>query len=151
MGRIIFKSIVMLKSKIKTHQLGSTYNQPHFFILNKGFHTGKPAPEYWSNCFVFLADDEEEKDFYYFLIQGLWELQIFLPHLTGSVVQYIRIGDFIDLVEECVNSVNMGERKFQDVQQALKQIEQAKEVLQKQLKLLMELRKSIFHRYIIRK
>lgn len=140
----------MLKTKIKTHILGTTYTQPHFFILNKGYHSGKPAPLHWSNCFVFLADDEEEKDFYYFLIQGLWELQIFLPHLTGSVVQYIRIGDFIDLVEECVNSVNTGERRFQDAQQALKQIELAKDTLQKQLKLLMELRKSIFHRYISR-
>ena len=25
----------MLKSKIKTHKSGKTYNQPHFFILNK--------------------------------------------------------------------------------------------------------------------
>lgn len=65
-------------------------------------------------------------------------------------MQYIRIGDFIELVEECVNSVNTGERKFQDAQKALKDIEQAKDIIQKQLKLLMELRKSIFHRYINR-
>ncbi|WP_396127478.1 DUF6943 family protein [Aurantibacillus circumpalustris] len=124
------------------------YTQPHFFILNKGFHSGKPAPEYWSNCFVFLADNEEEKEFYYFLILGLWELQLFLPHLKGSVVQFIGINDFIDLVEECVNSVNTGERKFEDIQKALQQIELSKAALQKQLSTLMQLRKALFNRYL---
>lgn len=140
----------MLKSKIKTHQLGTTYNQPHFFILNKGYHSGKPAPAHWSNCFVFLADDEAEKEFYFFLIQGLWELQMFLPHLTGSVIQFIRRRDFIDIVEECANSVNIGECNYSDLQKALKQIEESKVVLQKQLHTLMQLRKALFHRYLRR-
>ncbi|WP_317900021.1 DUF6943 family protein [Aurantibacillus circumpalustris] len=141
----------MLKTKIKCHKLGMQYTQPHFFILNKGFHSGKPAPEYWSNCFVFLADCEEEREFFYFLILGLWELQLFLPHLTGSVVQFIRINDFIDIVEECVNHVNTGERKFEDIQNSLKQIEQCKVTLQKQVATLMQLRKSIFHSYLKKK
>jgi hypothetical protein len=138
----------MLKTKIKTHKLGTTYNQPHFFILNKGYNSGKPCPQYWSNCFVFLADDEEERGFYYFLIQGLWELGFFKPHLMGSVVKYIRIDDLIDIVEETVNAVNSGERKFSDVQNTLARIEETKIRLQTKINYLLTIRKSIFYSHL---
>ena|ERR1700752_1984287 len=138
----------MLKSKIKTHKSGKAYNQPHFFILNKGLNSGKPLPHYCSNCFVFLADDQEEKEFYFFLLLGLWELRFFRKHLMGSVIDYIRLGDLIDVIEETINAVNTGNRSFSDIQNALAQIEQAKDSLQKQLSYLMQLRKSLFYRYL---
>ncbi|MEO6301618.1 MAG: hypothetical protein ABIP51_00470 [Bacteroidia bacterium] len=128
--------------------MGTTYSQPHFFILNKGNNSGKPMPEYCANCFVFLADDLSDKEFHYFFFQGLWQLKLFLPHLTGSVIPFIRIGDLTDLVEEALHSVNSGERRFEDVQDALFQIEFAKDRLQQQLSKLMQLRKSIFYSFI---
>lgn len=138
----------MLKAKIKTHKLGTTYSQPHFFILNKGYNSGKPCAQHWANCFVFLADDEEDKDFYFFLFLGLWELNFFKKHLIGSVVDYIRMGDLVDVVEEALNSVNAGERSFLDVAPALAQIEAHTINLQKQLSYLLQLRKSLFHKYL---
>ena len=147
-GKQTLKKIVMLKSKIKTHKLGTTYKQHHFFILNKGLNSGKPLPHYCSNCFVFLADDENEKEFYFFLLLGLWELRFFRKHLMGSVIDYIRLGDLIDVVEETLNSVNTGNRSFSDVQNSLAQIEALKVNLQKQLDYLMQLRKSLFYKYL---
>lgn len=140
----------MLKAKIKTHRIGQRYQQPHFFILNKGNNAGKPLHEYCANCFVFLADDEEDRHFHYFIFLGLWELKYFRPHLIGSVVEFIRIGDLTDLVEETVNAVNTGERQFSNVQDTLFQIELAKSKLQHQVKTLMELRQAIFSRYLKR-
>ncbi len=147
-GKQTLKKIVMLKSKIKTHKLGTTYKQHHFFILNKGLNSGKPLPHYCSNCFVFLADDENEKEFYFFLLLGLWELRFFRKHLMGSVIDYIRLGDLIDVVEETLNSVNTGNRSFSDVQNSLTQIEALKVNLQTQLDYLMQLRKSLFYKYL---
>jgi hypothetical protein len=138
----------MLKSKIKTHKLGTTYKQHHFFILNKGLNSGKPLPHYCSNCFVFLADNEDEKEFYFFLLLGLWELRFFRKHLMGSVIDYIRLGDLIDIVEETLNSVNTGNRSFSDVQNSLTQIEALQVNLQTQLTYLMQLRKSLFYKYL---
>jgi hypothetical protein len=138
----------MLKSKIKTHKLGTTYKQHHFFILNKGLNSGKPLPHYCSNCFVFLADNEDEKEFYFFLLLGLWELRFFRKHLMGSVIDYIRLGDLIDIVEETLNSVNTGNRSFSDIQNTLAQIEALQVNLQTQLTYLMQLRKSIFYKYL---
>jgi hypothetical protein len=142
------KKSIMLKSKIKTHKMGSTYKQQHFFILNKGLNSGKPLPHYCANCFVFLADDEDEKEFYFFLLLGLWELRFFRKHLLGSVIEYIRLGDLIDVVEETLNSINTGNRSFSDIQNTLAQIEALQVNLQTQLTYLMQLRKSIFYKYL---
>lgn len=147
-GKQTLKKIVMIKSKIKTHKSGKIYTQPHFFILNKGLNSGKPLPHYCSNCFVFLADDETEKEFFYFLLLGLWELRFFRKHLIGSVIDYIRLGDLIDVIEEVLNSVNSGNRSFSDVQKSLAQIEVLQSNLQTQLTYLMQLRKSLFYKYL---
>ena len=138
----------MLKSKIKTHKSGKMYNQPHFFILNKGLNSGKPFKHYICNSFVFLADNKEENEFYYFLLLGLWELRFFRKHLIGSVIEYIRLGDLIDVIEETLNSVNTGNRSFADVQNSLVQIEALQANLQSQLDYLMQLRKSLFYKYL---
>ena len=138
----------MIKSKIKTHSQGKMYNQPHFFILNKGLNSGKPFNHYVCNSFVFLADNKEEKEFYYFLLLGLWELRLFRKHLKGSAIEYIRLGDVIDVIDETLNSVNSGNRSFSDVQNTLAQIEALQINLQKQLDYLMQLRKSLFYKYL---
>jgi hypothetical protein len=138
----------MLKSKIKTHKSGKSYNQPHFFILNKGLNSGKPFNHYVCNSFVFLADNKEEKEFYYFLLLGLWELRFFRKHLKGSVIEYVRLGDVIDMIDETLNSVNSGNRSFSDIQNTLAQIEALQANLQSQLDYLMQLRKSLFYKYL---
>lgn len=138
----------MLKLKIKTHKSGTVYNQPHFFILNKGLNSGKPFRHYVCNSFVFLADDNQEKEFYYFLLLGLWELRFFRPHLKGTAIEFIRLGDVIDVLEETLNSVNTGNRSFSDVQNSLSKIEALQSNLQLQLTYLMQLRKSLFYKYL---
>jgi hypothetical protein len=140
----------MLKSKIKTHKSGAMYNQPHFFILNKGLNSGKPFRHYVVNSFVFLADDKDEREFYYFMLQGLWELRMFRPYLKGSVIEYVRLGDVIDLLDETLNSIDTGNRSFADVQRSLAQIELLQSNLQQQLAQLMQLRKALFYKYFRR-
>ena len=138
----------MLKSKIKTHKSGAIYKQPHFFILNKGLNSGKPFRHYVCNSFVFLADDKNESDYYFFMLQGIWELRLLRPYLKGSVIEYVRLGDVIDVLDETLNSVNSGNRSFSDVQNTLAQIEALQANLQTQLDYLMQLRKSLFYKYL---
>ena len=147
-GKQTLKKIVMLKNKIKTHKSGKMYNQPHFFILNKGLNSGKPFKHYVCNSFVFLADDENEKEFYYFLLLGIWELRLFRPYLKGTAVEFVRLGDVLDVINETVNSINTGNRVFADVQKSLTQIEVLQSNLNLQLSYLMQLRKSLFYKYL---
>ncbi|MBN8694577.1 MAG: hypothetical protein J0L69_15390 [Bacteroidetes bacterium] len=140
----------MLKHKIKTHKLGSTYNAPHFFILNKGEQSGKPAPMYWSNCFVFIAETNAEKEFYYFVFLGLWELGYFKKALIGSVVPYIRIGDLTDIAEEAINNINTGNREWSDVSGTITQLEQRKTVLLQQIEYIIKIRRILLYNLVKR-
>jgi hypothetical protein len=141
----------MLKTKIKTHKSGKIYNQPHFFILNKGLNSGKPFKHYVCNSFVFLADNNDERDFYYFMLLGIWELRLLRPYLKGSVIEFVRLGDVIDVLDETLNSINTGNRSFADVQNSLIQIDALQSNLQLQLSHLMQLRKALFYKYLRRK
>ena len=143
-----FKNCFMLKHKIKSHKSGKIYNQSHFFILNKGLNAGKPFRHYVCNSFVFLADDKNERDFYYFMLQGIWELRLLRPYLKGTAIEFVRLGDVIDVLEEVLNSVNSGSRSFYDVQNSLAQIEVLQTNLQSQLSHLMQLRKALFYKYL---
>ena len=147
-GKQTLKKIIMLKTKIKTHKQGASYKQPHFFILNKGLNSGKPFNHYVCNSFVFLADDENEKEFFYFLLLGLWELRLFRPYLKGSFIEFVRLGDVVDVIEETLNSIDTGERSFMDIKPALAQIEASQSNLQMQLNYLMQLRKALFYKYL---
>ncbi|MBK8368484.1 MAG: hypothetical protein IPL10_14020 [Bacteroidetes bacterium] len=123
----------MLKSKIKTHTQGKVYKQPHFFILNKGLNSGKPFRHYVVNSFVFLADDKDERDFYYFMLLGFWELRLFRPYLKGSVIEFVRLGDVVDVIDETFNAINTNESQSN---------------LHLQLNYLMQLRKALFSKYL---
>ena len=138
----------MLKHKIKTHKSGKMYNQSHFFILNKGLNSGKPFRHYVCNSFVFLADNNDERDFYYFMLLGIWELRLLRPYLKGSVIEFVRLGDVIDVLDETLNAVNTGSRSFSDVQKSLVQIDALQTNLQTQLTYIMQLRKSLFYKYL---
>jgi len=138
----------MLKHKIKTHKMGNTYDCPHFFILNKGENSGKPATQYWSNCYVFLADDSEEKEFYYFVFLGLWELGYFKKGLIGSVVPFIRIDDVTNIAEEAINNINTGERQWEDIKDAIIQLEQKKTVLLQQIDYIIKIRKVMLYNFV---
>lgn len=140
----------MLKHKIKTHKMGGTYDAPHFFILNKGEQSGKPAEMYWSNCFVFIAETNEEKEFYFFVFLGLWELGFFKRALIGSVVPYIRIGDLTDIAEEAINNINTGERRWSDVKGTITQLEQRKTVLLQQVDYILKIRRVMLYKLIRR-
>ena len=141
----------MLKSKIKTHTQGKVYNQPHFFILNKGLNSGKPFNHYVCNSFVFLADDENEKEYFYFLLLGIWELRLLRPYLKGTAIEFVRLGDVIDVLDETLNSINTGNRSFSDVQKSLVQIDKLQSNLQTQLTYLLQLRKSLFYKFLTKK
>ncbi len=138
----------MLKSKIKTHKIGNKYQQERFFILSKGNNAGKPLPEYCANCFVFLADDVEEKEFYLFLFYGLWQGGLFKPFITGSVIPFIRIDDLIKVVEEASKKVSLRPKDYADSVQLMKELEKHNTILLKQIELIKQARKALMYKVL---
>ncbi|MFZ5551575.1 MAG: DUF6943 family protein [Bacteroidota bacterium] len=128
---------------VKSHQLGYKYNQPHFFILNKGRNAGKPAPLCFSNCFVYLAQTDEERWHYYNLCHALWQGKYFHPLLVGSVIEFIRIEEFTMAVHHANITLAKDEKSFADALNYFRKLDEHEENLKKQIKLIHEVRQAM--------
>ena len=79
---------------IKTHKPNDTYvNDNHFFVLSRGKNTGKPMLDPSPNCFVLISRNYMEKEYFYWLISGLWAGGFFRPFSLKAVVFFFRIQD----------------------------------------------------------
>tara|TARA_R110001606_G_scaffold221757_2_gene369440 strand:+ start:6872 stop:7354 length:483 start_codon:yes stop_codon:yes gene_type:complete len=89
----ILNWIAMSTFELKTHQIGKTYSNPHFFILNKGLNSGKPLSNPCPNCFVVKTSTEKEKNTLFHLSMMLQIGGFYAYHLKGSVIPFISIDD----------------------------------------------------------
>ena len=89
----ILNWIAMSTFELKTHQVGRTYSNPHFFILNKGLNSGKPLINPCPNCFVATTSTEEEKNTLFHISMMLQIGGFYAYYLKGSVIPFISIDD----------------------------------------------------------
>ena len=133
----------MFTFKLKTHKLNTTYSEPHFFILNKGNHSGKPMNDPCPNCFVCICSSEEEKEMLYWLVMGLCQGRVFEKYLYGSVIPFVRIND----VKKALNwlsfnhTANLVQYKKKVI--AIQKVQQAKNTILQQLQSLQSLQKVL--------
>ncbi|REE82144.1 hypothetical protein BX611_1687 [Lutibacter oceani] len=83
----------MLNYTIKSYKKGSTYNQPHYFIQNKGLNSGRALHNPIPNCFVVTTETNEQREILYYLCQSLQVGECFKYYIIGSVIPFIRIDD----------------------------------------------------------
>jgi Family of unknown function (DUF6943) len=99
--------------ELKTHLIGKTYSQPHFFILNKGLNSGKPLTKPCPNCFVVIATNEEEKNMLFHLSMMLQIGGFYAYYLKGSVIPFITIDDCRNTLKKGLNSSKINDFDFQ--------------------------------------
>lgn len=80
--------------KVKTFVLDNEYTENCFFILNKGHNAGKPSKEYFINSFVVVVENKKDFDFLFYAAFALYKANYWKPFLIGSVIEFLRIGDF---------------------------------------------------------
>lgn len=141
----------MQRLQISTHSNGKTYCQPHFFILNKGLNSGKPLKQACPNCFVFIADDKAQMDFYYWLLYGLWKSKSFHRIHKGSVIVFITLNDLKSLIFEASVEASKAGQMFEESIKTLKKLEQLESLYLSNLKLINEAKRIVFHRYVLRR
>ena len=133
----------MLSFKLKTHKLNATYSEPHFFILNKGNHSGKPMNNPCLNCFVCVCSSEEEKEMLYWLVMGLCQGRVFEQYLCGSVIPFVRIKD----VKKALNWLSFNHTaklvQYKKKVIAIQKVQQAKNSILQQLQSLQSLQKVL--------
>lgn len=130
---------------IKTHRLESSYQQPHFFILNKGLNSGKPLNQPCPNCFVCLANNDEDKEFLYWLCFGLWRSKSFHILLKGSVIPFVTIDEIQKLIRESSTKASCKAQAFEKAIQTLQLLDTNEQKIKLTLKMIDTARQAIFY------
>ena len=141
---IILMACYMKSFRLKTHRPETTYNKPHFFILNKGLNSGKPLTVPCPNCFVCLTENEGDREFMYWLCFGLWRSKSFQFFLRGSVIPFISIHELRKHLIESEMKASTKAQAFEKAINALRLLEIHEEKIKVSLKMVDTARRSIF-------
>ena len=136
---------------IKSHRSGSTYQQPHFFILNKGNNSGKPLTAPCPNCFVIQCNNEDEKEQVYWLLFGLWRSKAFRQFLRGSVIPFVNLKDVKDCIRAGYQKATETPEQFKKSVATLRSLEQMEAQYKQNLQLIAEAKQMVFYRYILKR
>ncbi len=138
----------MINFKMKHHQNGVKYANPHFFILNKGLNTGKPLDKPCPNCFVIIFQCSEDCENMQAIVSNLWRIKFWHPFLIGSVIPYIRISDFVKNLTLKSNEMMLDFKQHKKDIEKLKFLEQKEKQFHENINLINDLRRVILYRYI---
>jgi len=126
-------------------------SNPHFFVLNKGLNSGKPLMVACPNCFIIQAESEEFKEVLYWITFALWKTKAFHPYLIGSVIPFIRIGIYKQLISEKIELVKANPIEFAKTIKQLNFIEAKEKQLKENLKLIQDLKRAYVYQYFNKK
>lgn len=74
----------------------------NFYVLNRGLNSGRPSYSPNPNCFVVSCNTREEREQLFWACKALHINYCFRPHLVGSVIELLRIGDFRKTLENAM-------------------------------------------------
>ncbi len=133
--------------KIKTHNLNAQYlNNNHFFILAKGNNAGKPMHNPCPNCFVLVANNLHEKEYYYWLCYGLWVGGMFRPFLTGSVISFLRIAELKQVIKAGQSKVQLRKQALLSSIEILNKLSAHQTNLLQQIQLIKQTKKALMYK-----
>ncbi len=89
----------MKQFTLKTYSSSTANEQNCFYILNKGLNSGQPHPKPFCNSFTFIADNEVERDIFYWITFAAWQGRLFYPYHKGSVIPFITIMDTTEVIK----------------------------------------------------
>lgn len=81
----------MVNMVFKAHRKDRLYSNPHFFVLNKGYNSGKPQKTPFVNSFVLIFDDEKECENHFHVADSLWRAKFWKKYLLGNPILFLRL------------------------------------------------------------
>ena len=126
---------------MRSHKNGRNYNQPHFYIQNKGLNSGRALNDPIPNCFVLTTETEEQRELLYYLCQSLMVGQFFKNFIIGSVIPFIRIDDTRKVLNRAL--INYKKDHWQSKVEKLKKITDYESNLKLQMKTISDLKIAI--------
>lgn len=140
----------MYTPKIYTYNPKNQKSDFEFYTLSKGLNSGKPLDAPCPNCFVISCRNAEEKDHCRSLLFGLWKSKAFHPFLVGSVIPFIRVGDFKTVVFEQIEHLQNKEKAYLEDVRKFQALEQKERQMYEQLLLVSELKRIYIARHLKR-
>lgn len=129
--------------KIKTFNMNSSLNFPHFFLLSKGYNAGKPIEKPCPNCFIVTAENEEHKYQLFWICYCLWKSGAYLPMLRGSVIPFLNIRDASTALQKAMSAAETRKDEFDAQIKKLSQLTHLEKQLNLQIRLISELKTSL--------
>ncbi|MBN8832968.1 MAG: hypothetical protein J0H76_01195 [Sphingobacteriales bacterium] len=148
--KVTLKFQKMTIPKIQQYSPKNSYPAFTLFALCKGLNSGKPLEKPCPNCFAIFCRNEEEFDLYKSVIYGLWFTKGFHPLLTGSVIEFIRIADFKNLVLATAERLRPTYLDFSADAVRAKNYERLQKKYLAQAALVADLRRAILYRHLRR-
>jgi hypothetical protein len=136
--------------KFQTFNCKNTPSQFEFYVLSKGLNSGKPLEKPCPNSFVCICQNQEQKDFYFWLLFGLWKSNYFHHFLTGSVIPFIRIGEFKKVVAIQAVQVSQQQQAYNSTINKIKLLEQKEKEIRQSLALISDLKKAMLYSHLKR-
>jgi hypothetical protein len=93
---------------------------------------------------MVTASDADECDYWYWLSWGLWKSQRFQQLLRGSVIPFIRIGDYEEVITTAAVKHFDKPQLLTDAINTMRAIEEHENLIKNKLALLAEAKRSIF-------
>lgn len=130
-----------LEYTIITHKVNREYEQPHYFILNRGNNSGRPMNEPCPNCFAVTTETEEQRESLFYLCQSLQIGRYFSYYIKGSVIPFITIDDTRKVLNTAIK--NYKQQQWELKVKKLKQITVYEENLKNQLIVVAQLKLAL--------
>lgn len=121
------------------------------YVLCKGNNSGKPLDASCPNCFVISCTTKEECEFYRSLLFCLWKSGAFREHIGGSVIPFLRIRDFKQVLFRYLLMAEANLSSLQKDIQTFVLMEQHESAIRKQLILIAELKRVCIGRHLVSK
>lgn len=125
--------------------------KPHFWALCKGLNSGKPLTQFCPNSFRIETENEALKDTIYWVTYLLWKTKAFHPYLTGSVIPFIRIQEFKQIIIEKLRISESEPSSLPELIKKLQFIEEKERMLKDNLNLIQELKKALIYKSFVSK
>ena len=133
----------MQSPKIGTYSPSHQVSRFEFYILSKGLNSGKPLTTPCPNSFVCICQNDEEKDFYFWLFFGLWKAKHFQQFLCGSVIPFIRLHELKKEITTQAQQVGKCHQAYTKTIEQVKQLEQKEKVILQNLTAINHLKRAM--------
>lgn len=137
----------MMYPSIRCYHLEAIIPEFSFFLLCKGCNVGKPGFKPWTNSFIVSCNNQDNFDFFFWLVYGLFQSGKFQTRQRGTAIPFINLNDVRDCIREVAPLIHSDWSRFRKILSHLDKLNKLKTSLSQQLVAMDRLQRYLLHKY----